>query len=826
VTTFVQTRDARLTWTDPNGLKTETQLSSDPRFGMAAPDAKTSILTPAGRKLEATATTSVVLADPNDPLSLMTETHSVLVNGKLYRSTYDAATRRITSSTPAGRTSSLTLDAKGRAALLERPGLASIVPAYDSAGRLAVFTTGSRTWSFTYNDRHEMTSVMDPLSRTVSFTYDAAGRAASQTLPDGRVIAFAYDAGGNFTSLTPPGRGAHGFSYTPVDLAQSYTPPASMETTYSYNKDRQLTLITRADGSVLSLGYDAGGRITSFTTPHGARQFAWNAATGQLASMTTSDGALVYTHDGPLLTSVTWKGAVAGSIVYAYDNDFRVSSENGVAFAYDADSLLLAAGELSLKRDAGNGLLTGTTIGRIADSYTYNEFGEVTGYRATYDGTPLLSFNYTRDNAGRITAAASEGFEYDLAGRPVRVTNAGAPVAEYSYDANSNRTSHTFLGGSSTATYDEQDRVLQYGDTTFTYTANGELKSKTLAGATTTFDYDAFSNLRQLVFPGGRTIEYVIDGQNRRVGKKVDGTLVQGWLYADQLRIVAELDSTSTVVSRFVYGSRANVPDYMLKGGVTYRILSDHLGSPRLVVNVADGTIVQSVSYDEFGRVLSDNNPGFQPFGFAGGLYDRDTGLVRFGARDYDPHTGRWTAKDPIGFGGGLSNLYGYVGGDPVNFVDPSGRAKKSAGQMTCAELERKINAHAEAMAKLLNDEKQLQAQGKGMETYAGHKEKWDNQRRGLDGAYEEWQNRCFDDDDPKSGKLAQRAKRWLGESYPPPLITQAQKEEMSSSLLILGGVATIVATILEDVATGGVGILDDPLTLGAGLGMIYKGLQ
>ncbi len=71
--------------------------------------------------------------------------------------------------------------------------------------------------------------------------------------------------------------------------------------------------------------------------------------------------------------------------------------------------------------------------------------------------------------------------------------------------------------------------------------------------------------------------------------------------------------------------------------------------------------------------MLSDSNPGFQPFGFAGGLYDPDTGLVRFGARDYDPVTGRWTATDPISFAGGQANLYGYVINDPVNLVDPSG---------------------------------------------------------------------------------------------------------------------------------------------------------
>ncbi|HEY6564192.1 MAG TPA: RHS repeat-associated core domain-containing protein, partial [Pirellulaceae bacterium] len=172
-------------------------------------------------------------------------------------------------------------------------------------------------------------------------------------------------------------------------------------------------------------------------------------------------------------------------------------------------------------------------------------------------------------------------------------------------------------------------------------------------------------NLRTVELPDGTDIEYVIDGGNRRIGKKVDSVPVQGWLY-DGLRVVAELDGSNQVVSRFVPGG-------MIKGGVTYRIIRDHLGSPRLVVDASTGDVLQRMDYDEFGRVLEDTSPGFQPFGFAGGLYDRDTGLVRFGARDYDPEVGRWTAKDPILFAGGDTNLYGYVLNDPVNFVDPSG---------------------------------------------------------------------------------------------------------------------------------------------------------
>ncbi|MDX1757670.1 MAG: RHS repeat-associated core domain-containing protein [Marinobacter sp.] len=199
------------------------------------------------------------------------------------------------------------------------------------------------------------------------------------------------------------------------------------------------------------------------------------------------------------------------------------------------------------------------------------------------------------------------------------------------------------------------------------------MTSKSESGATTQYDYDVLGNLRQVQLPGGVTIDYLIDGRNRRIGKKVDGVLVQGFLYQDQLNPIAELDGSGNVVARFVYGDKPNVPSYMIKGGVTYRILSDHLGSPRLVVNTADGTVVQRMDYDTFGNVTDDTNPGFQPFGFAGGLYDQHSDLVRFGARDYDPETGRWTSKDPILFEAGDTNVYGYVFSDPLNLIDITG---------------------------------------------------------------------------------------------------------------------------------------------------------
>ncbi|PIE48178.1 MAG: hypothetical protein CSA42_00255 [Gammaproteobacteria bacterium] len=137
---------------------------------------------------------------------------------------------------------------------------------------------------------------------------------------------------------------------------------------------------------------------------------------------------------------------------------------------------------------------------------------------------------------------------------------------------------------------------------------------------------------------------------------------------------------------------KSNVPSAMERydesGSLTgrYRIISNHLGSVVMVVNAETGDIAQEIKYDVWGNVLNDTNPNFQPFYFAGGIYDTDTKLTRFGARDYDAETGRWTAKDPILFGGGLTSLYDYVGGDPVNFVDISGLEDITYGD-ACSKL-------------------------------------------------------------------------------------------------------------------------------------------
>jgi RHS repeat-associated protein len=689
------TDDSRKT-SEPDGTTISTTVAGDPRFGLEAPIQASAITaTPGGltRSENLSRTTSV---DANG--ILMNQTDTQILNGRASIRSYTASTGVAQTTTAGGRVFQSMLDAFGRVAQTQLGTLSPLGFAYDSHGRLGSLSQGAgsavRQTSLVYDGAGFLAQITDPLQRTVGFTRDAAGRITKQNLPDGRQIAFTYDGNGNLSSLTPPGGAPHVFVYTPVDLQSRYQPPVvsgitNPQTVYTYDSDRELVRVDRPDGAAVLLAYDSAGRLSTVSTPRGTSSYAFDPTTGNLSGITAPGGVGVgYAYDGSLPTSTTWSGAVAGSVSHTYDNDFRVSSEsvNGtspVSFAYDADSLLIGAGAMTLTRDPGTGLLTGTALGNLSTSIGYSAFAERTSDSASYSGTALYATAYVRDALGRITEKTERiqsvttvyDYHYDLAGRLDQVKQNGAVTTSYSYDSNSNRISKTDASGTVSGVVDAQDRLLSYGTKTYAYTANGELASKIdlAASKTTSYSYDVLGNLMSVTLPGGPQIDYVVDGQNHRIGKKVNGTLMKGFLYTNRREIVAELDGTGAVISQFVYGTKTNVPDYMVKAGQTFRIVTDNLGSPRLAVNVSTGAIAQRMDYDEFGNVIQDTSPGFQPFGFAGGLYDSDTKLVRFGSRDYDAETARWSAKDPIWFAGLQVNLYGYVLNDPVNSKDPLG---------------------------------------------------------------------------------------------------------------------------------------------------------
>lgn len=478
---------------------------------------------PSGPASVMTTSRSVTLADPFDPLSLQTLTDTVAMNGRTSIAQFDVATRTWTRTSAAGRISTTVLDAAGRVVRSAVPLVLPVEMTYDSHGRISSTAQGTRSHSFAYDAATGyLSGVTDPLSQTVLFQRDAVGRVTRQTLPDQSAIGFAFDPAGNMTSLTPPGNPAHGFTYTPVDLLADYVPPpvsgsGANITHDSYDLDRKLMSVQRPDLATVGFGYDSAGRVVSKTIPGGLLAYGYDSATGKLVSLAGPYGVSVAMgYDGSLLTDVAWSGDVAGTVHWTYDNDFRIASEtvngaNPAAFSYDPDGLR-TAGDLTRTLDPQNGRLAASSLGAVTDAYTYDSYGALSAFEARYQSTSLYSTAYTRDALGRITTKTETiggqthtyGYGYDLRGRLLEVRRDGVVTAHCGYDANGNRLIETVTG--QTGTYDDQDRMLSYGDATYAYTANGELTSKTEGGQTTSYVYDVLGNLSHVAKPGAATI--------------------------------------------------------------------------------------------------------------------------------------------------------------------------------------------------------------------------------------------------------------------------------------------------------------------------------
>lgn len=683
----------------PDGSRVETLTGPDPRFGMMVPvPVSVTQSQPSGLTLRMAAGRSAALADPGNLLSLTAQTEVTTLNGRQLTRTYDAAARKWTVASPGGRTHLSLFDERNRLVEERAPGVPPVQFTYDTAGRVLSTTQGPRATQSTYDAKGRLETLTDVLSRVARYEYDPVGRMTRHLLPDSREVRYGYDASGSLISLTPPGRAAHTYTFSQVNLPATYTPPdagAGAEPVgYHYDLDQQLTQMLRPDGTSIDLGHDAAGRVETMTTARGTVRYTYEPGTGRLVGRSGPDGiSLAYEYDGSLVKGTTWSGPVSGSVRVTYDDSLDVRSLDvkgtSVALGYDADGLLTSAGAMTLVREAATGRLGQLTLGTLVTVPAYDGYGALSGERTTSGETEVFAQAYVRDALGRITQRTeTEGgrstvstYAYDSGGRLTDVQKDGVSVEHYEYDANGNRTRASNAGGDVAATHDAQDRLLTQGTRQYTWSAAGELWGRVDKGSgiATAYTYDALGNLTR-VERESSVVEYLVDGENRRIGRKLNGTLAQGWLYQGG-SIVGELDGDGQLVSLFVYGTHSYVPDYFVRvrGTAgdsrtgTFRIITDHVGSPRRIVDVDTGEVVQELDYDAFGNVLRDTRPGFQPFGFAGGLYDAETGLLRFGARDYDPETGRWTAKDPLRFGGGDTNLYAYVFNDPVNLVDPSG---------------------------------------------------------------------------------------------------------------------------------------------------------
>lgn len=593
---------------------------------------------------------------------------------------------------------------------------------YDGANRLVAQTLPDlRIIRFTYDGSGHITSVTPPTRPAHLFGYGSNDLLASYTAP---------------SLLTLPNTTTQ-YTYNPDQQLTKITHPDNSFVEYSYGTTSDLvTGVHTSNGDYSQIEYDISGRLISIRTPNNVLdQMTYQAATLKLQTSQINQVNATIGYEkfydpvtGLLISDRAQINSQNYDISYTYDRDEYLTQAGVMSLNYTLPTGLLTKSQMQSTAEDylynSLGEFTNINVTNQNASPIYNlsvERDSLGRIVAKHEGLiktkKLNGHGYLCSDSDYQDDFSSDGddaqdlknsdfkrhkhrndkklqttkyrYIYDSAGRLAQVIRKKAVLTKYTYDDNNNRIAVYRKGKRTTATYDAQDRLLTYGIDRYEYTPRGDLKFKinSLTKEKTEYTYDVFGNLLSVKLPyknkliknnknhanqGTTLISYIVDSQNRRVARLVDGTLTNLYVYNDLNQIIADINSSGSV-RRYIYATKPNIPDFYTQDGKNYKIISDQIGSVRAVIDTQTNDVIYKMSHDEFGRVLRDSNPGYLPFGFAGGLYDHATGLVRFGARDYDPEVGRWTAKDPILFEGGDANLYGYILSDPINGIDSDG---------------------------------------------------------------------------------------------------------------------------------------------------------
>jgi RHS repeat-associated protein len=676
----------------PDGTIVTATKTPDPRFGMLAPLESNTFKTPSGLTASLTKSRTVSLSVPGNPLSLASQSDSLAFNGRNYISVYTAATKQRTTTTPAGRQSFTLLDNLGRTrSFTPDPALTPVALNYDTRGRLTLISQGNLQSTYAYDTLGRVASISDAAGNTVQYGYDLADRVTRLTFPSGRSYNFIYDANGNNTRITMPNGAVHSLGYTAIDLSRDYTPPANPAYAWDYNLDQDWTGALLPSGRRIDAGYDDGGRLTARIYPEAGIGYHYADVTNRIQSIvrTSTNGGvsqgLTFVYDGGLVNGRNFSGVTNGNFTYTYDNNFLLtqiqlsSGSNSIVtpITRDADGLATGVGPFTFTRQGPAGAVNQITDPTMNIAVTYDSLGRVSNRTHTVNGQAAYAIQLAYDTRGAISrktetvSGVTTTFEYayDQDGQLIQVKKQGAAAEVFTYDVNGNRTSYERPGEWKVmAEFDGQDRIIGQGGVTYQFNVDGQM----IQSGSETYLYSAMGELLQTTVDS-ETVIYSYDGTGRRIAR-TDSTGTWQYLYGNldnPFQLTAMRDPAG-VLSYYYYDNNGQLFAFD-KGAARYYVASDQVGTPKVVTD-ATGTVVKLMEYDSFGMATFDSNPAFDiPVGFAGGITDTKTGLVRFGYRDYEPGTGRWTAKDPIFFGGGQGNLYGYVLNNPVNYIDPDG---------------------------------------------------------------------------------------------------------------------------------------------------------
>lgn len=567
-----------------------------------------------------------------------------------------------------------------------------------------------------YDQLGLMTSTVDAANRTSQIDYNALGEAIKTTDALGAETGYSHDLLGNITLVTDANNNQYFFEYDNNNNLTKETKALGNDIEYSYNEINQLIEQKEANGNRIQYQYDAAGNTIKQsyfkqgnTTPSQVVTYSYDKANQLLDVLQTGDTNthFVYQRDalGRVVQETITYGSGTNSITktlkYSYDPEGNLASitypdNTTVTYSYDKNQLkqaVLANGEVINWSNYQWFMPTKVTYPNATKTNRYDALQRPLLIGLMNANKTLLDRQYTYDKVGNITRTQTENgennYQYDLLDRltlakpSTELQNLGVAVESYSYDAIGNRVGSAQQLGD--WTYNSFNQLIQWGEgknqTALTYTQNGQLATEVKADKQLSYQYNAADRLVSVSNGTTELASYQYDPYGRRISKTVNGETTY-FIYTDE-GLIAELNSNGKL--KVAYGWhpdaewgtsplwQANLTANQTLQSATYNyLITNHLGTPQLAVN-NQGQQTWKIYSDAFGNTTLDpNNQITLNLRFPGQYYDQETGLSYNYFRDYNPKTGRYIQTDPIGLNGGI-NTFGYVGGNPLLYVDAYG---------------------------------------------------------------------------------------------------------------------------------------------------------
>lgn len=664
---------------DPNSVETDLSYDSNGRLQTA--------IQAVGTALAAT-TTFTYDADGN-------LTKATLPNSVYVSYSYDNA-RRLTGVTDAlGNTITYTLDNAGN---VTQKVVKNTTPAttythsqtFDELARLLKsIGASSQTANYAYDLDSNLTSYTDPKTNATGYAFDALNRLATRTDALTGVTTPGYDTQSNLNSVKDQRSNSTTYTYNGFGDVTGETSPDRGTLSYTVDKNGNVTQRTDARSVVTNYTYDALDRLATVAYPsdstlnvsltYDLTTGCGTAGVGRLCSVTDPAGTTAYQYDvlGRATQEKDTRGGNNLTTAYSYDlagtlTGITLPSGRTVTYTLDADGQVSTAAAV----------VNGSSV-NLASSITYVPFGPAKAltygntltFSATFDqdynptarsvSGSIYSWTYVTDNNGNVTTAGSTTYGYDALNR-VNAENPGT-AASYTYDATSNRLTKVLGGTTTTTVPSTSNKISAVGGNSYTYDAAGDI---TAIGSANTYTWNAAGQLATSVVSGTTVGTYTYDMQNRRTKKVAASTTY--YVYGLNGQLYGEYSSAGALIREYVYlnGEPLAQVDTGSPEFATY-LHTDHLGTPRFGTK-ASGTQVWAWANDAFGTSTPTGTATVN-LRMAGQYYDSESGLFYNINRSYSPAIGRYISSDPIGLWGG-DNTYGYVGANPVNGIDPSGK--------------------------------------------------------------------------------------------------------------------------------------------------------